>query len=1349
MNRYPLRPPIIILLVLLAAFLPVNPAVAAHYTVADLGTLGGSESAAADINDSGQVVGNSYLAGDETWHAFLYSDGLISDLGTLGGRASSASSINKSGQIVGAADLDTGYTHAFLYSNGVMKDLGILQNLSGYASGVDDSGRVVGYMYLPGDWEAKAFIYADSIMTDLGTLGGTESWAYSVNNSGQVVGEAKLADGSNHAFLYADGVMTDLGGTYSCAYGVNDAGQIVGQTEIDGYSRAFLYSDGSIKDLGVLGGYDSSAHGINKYGQVVGWAALENGDYHAFLYADGRMMDLNDLIPQDSGWELNGASAINNKGQIVGYGSINGQTHAFLLTPICAVTLDTMQAVFSSDAGTDKIDVTSVEDCNWTATSSSAWITITAGGSGSGNGTVTYAVAANTDSTSRSGSITIAGQVYTITQTGVKQFTLGVSKTGEGSGVVKSAGSKINCGTICSALFNANTVITLSATPSSGSAFSGWSGGICSGTGACSFGLTADTSVGAAFTTACTYSLESSVAAFGSESGSDSVKIITQTGCKWSASKSLSWITIKSGSSGTGSGTVAYSVSANTGSASRSGSMTVAGNTYSVTQAAKSGGPSGYTFCSNQNERCVFNGALQVAFGASGKFSYKTFTNGADCTTAVFGDPIAGVVKACYTKNPTCTFTISPAAKTYIAAGGSGSVTVTAASGACKRTAASNVAWITIKSGASGTGSGTVTYSVAEHTGTTSRTGTITIGGKIVTITQDPAKQYALIISKSGAGGGTVTGSDGKINCGTICSANYSSGASVTLTATANSGSTFSGWSGGCSGAGNCALTVNTDSAVFASFATTTCNVNMTPTAKTHVGVSDTGSITVAASSGCAWTATSGSEWITITSGGSGIGNGTVNYSVSANTGVSQRTGVIKIGDQTYTVTQTGVTQYTLSLAKAGTGNAVVTSMDAKINCGQTCSVVYTAGTLVTLNIKPDNTSTFKGWSSPCSTATSCTVEMNSDMTITYTVDPCFISISENYYYAAAEGSDGQIWISGSSDYCSWTVATDVPWITIESRSSGTGVAPLSFNIARNKSQFKRTGSIFVGGRTLLVTQLGADFSISINPQNDYALISSSRVTVRGTITAFTDDVGVTVNGIPADIIGSSWVVNNVPLAEGDNTIIAKLTDVYGNTATDSMHIVNYPADSVQLNANITSGMSPLTAYFVARTNIQNQVQLYEMDFLGNGTFVTIGQSFDNVTYTYTAERIYYPALRVTDTAGNVYISKLAITVLSKETLNTLLTKKWVGMKGALKKQDVEGALAYFVSQIKESYRQKFEANKDLVSSVVDTFERFEIVDIVGTRIQYRLYVRKNGDLYRYHGNFIQDENGLWKFIDF
>jgi hypothetical protein len=75
-------------------------------------------------------------------------------------------------------------------------------------------------------------------------------------------------------------------------------------------------------------------------------------------------------------------------------------------------------------------------------------------------------------------------------------------------------------------------------------------------------------------------------------------------------------------------------------------------------------------------------------------------------------------------------------------------------------------------------------------------------------------------VSKAGSGAGTVTSSPGGINCGSTCSANYGGNASVTLTATAATGSAFAGWSGACSGTGNCTLTLSQARAVTATFNT-------------------------------------------------------------------------------------------------------------------------------------------------------------------------------------------------------------------------------------------------------------------------------------------------------------------------------------------------------------------------------------------------------------------------------------------------------------------------------------------------------------------------------------------------
>jgi probable HAF family extracellular repeat protein len=88
-------------------------------------------------------------------------------------------------------------------------------------------------------------------------------------------------------------------------------------------------------NLGSLGGYASEARAINNSGTVVGWSYLaDNYTTHAFAWtASGGLQDLNNLIPANSGWVLMYANGINASGQIVGTGTINTLTHAFLLTP--------------------------------------------------------------------------------------------------------------------------------------------------------------------------------------------------------------------------------------------------------------------------------------------------------------------------------------------------------------------------------------------------------------------------------------------------------------------------------------------------------------------------------------------------------------------------------------------------------------------------------------------------------------------------------------------------------------------------------------------------------------------------------------------------------------------------------------------------------------------------------------------------------------------------------------------------------------------------------------------------------------------------------------------------------
>jgi probable HAF family extracellular repeat protein len=312
------------------------------YKVFDLGTLGGALTTAHAINDSGQVAGSSYIAGNGASHPFLWTNGVMTDLGTLGGASGDAYGINGFGEVVGSATTQGNTAiHAFLYKGGAMHDLGVLPGFNNcVAQGINDSGQVVGYCFGPGTQGFRAFLYSGGVMTGIGTLGGDTSYATAINDGGEVVGSADIAGNQGrHAFLYSAGIMHDLGtlgGSGSEAFGVNALGQVVGLSDVPGdeFQHAFVFRFGHMQDLGVLPGAQRSwARGINNAGTIVGLAPLPGVEERAFRFQDEVLQDVNALLVPDSlpqGVFLSEALGINAPGQIIANSANN--LHGYLLS---------------------------------------------------------------------------------------------------------------------------------------------------------------------------------------------------------------------------------------------------------------------------------------------------------------------------------------------------------------------------------------------------------------------------------------------------------------------------------------------------------------------------------------------------------------------------------------------------------------------------------------------------------------------------------------------------------------------------------------------------------------------------------------------------------------------------------------------------------------------------------------------------------------------------------------------------------------------------------------------------------------------------------------------------------
>ena len=385
------------------------------YQVTDLGQLSPTS-----INDGGQVVGNQngqaflwtqsagpVALGTLTGGISSYAES-INDLGAIVGTADGPGTVISSSSGFPSVECND-LTQPFVWTTSSgMQGLGTAGTVpvpfypdwcdfNFYGTGINDFGEVVGYTEPEPDLYQWAFLWTSAGGMSIFGSGWTPTFANGISSTHQIVGQSVGEIGK--ATYWKNGIETtlaDLGAGAdldysSSANGVNDQGQVVGwSTTMPFYPDCDLdltvcpihtvlwASDGGITDLGTLSGDTlSTATNINFFGQVIGssgstlgalplgapgGAGFDGGDPitvigrpYVWTQTTG-MQDLNTLIPANSGWVLNATTGINLWGQIVGSGTLNGQSHGFLLTPTSGNETQTVSGLTTEPTVTSSLN---------------------------------------------------------------------------------------------------------------------------------------------------------------------------------------------------------------------------------------------------------------------------------------------------------------------------------------------------------------------------------------------------------------------------------------------------------------------------------------------------------------------------------------------------------------------------------------------------------------------------------------------------------------------------------------------------------------------------------------------------------------------------------------------------------------------------------------------------------------------------------------------------------------------------------------------------------------------------------------------------------------------------------
>jgi len=278
--------------------------------------------------------------------------------------------------------------------------------------------------------------------------------------------------------------------------------------------------------------------------------------------------------------------------------------------------------------------------------------------------------------------------------------------------------------------------------------------------------------------------------------------------------------------------------------------------------------------------------------------------------------------------------------------------------------------------------------------------------------------------------------------------------------------------------------------------------------------------------------------------------------------------------------------------------------------------------------------------------------------------------------------------------------------------------------------------------------------SLKITSPLEGEFIAGPTVMVRGTmVNPAGHETGVTVGGVTAQVHGSEFVANHVPLQDGENLITATAMDSAGNTISASVRVLaDREAGYIRLHAATYSGLPTLDTTL----RVDSSFGITNPAFSCTGpeeAEISGGSVPEERRLRLPAEGIYQCTVAAEDSQGRPYADTIVINVLSRDAIDGLLRAKWDAMKQRLAGGATESALEYFSNRTRDRYRVIFNELSHRVPEIVARMEGIEMILCRDDGAEYRIHrthiVNVQPVTITYSIFFARDENGLWKIDRF